>query len=115
MKYGAPIHITEEKVCKALKTFKTNKATDPNKINERVVKECISGLIYIINNIIHIFLHLCRVPKVGKIGEIIAVKKKPLPKVDNNLRPVTLTTVLGKRYKRVILPKLSACTKPITD
>ena len=36
-------------------------------------------------------------------------------KVDNDLRPITLTSILGKCFERVILPKISTCTKPIMD
>ena len=35
--------------------------------------------------------------------------------MDNDLRPVTLTSILGKCFERVILPKISTCTKPIMD
>ena len=43
------------------------------------------------------------------------MNKKPLPKVDNDLRPVTLTAILAKCFERVILPKISSHTKPIMD
>ena len=110
---GTPILIIEE-VCKVLKTLNTKKATGPDKVSGMIVKECRSSLIYIIHNIFHIPLHLCRMPHLWKIGEIIPVNKKPLPK-DNDLRPVTLTSILGKYFERAILPKISACTKPIMD
>ena len=68
-------------------------------------------LLYVAN----ISLDLCRMPNLWKIGEIIPVNKKPLPKVDNDLRPVTLTAILAKCFERVILPKISSHTKPIMD
>ena len=54
-------------------------------------------------------------PALWKIGEIIPINKKPLPKVDNDLRPVTLTAMLAKCFERAVLPKMSTCTKPIMD
>ena len=54
-------------------------------------------------------------PHLWKIGEIIPVNKKPPPKVDNDLRPVTLTAILAKCFDRVIQPKISSHTKPIMD
>ena len=54
-------------------------------------------------------------PSLWKIGEIIPVSKKPLPKVDNDLQPVTLTAVISKCFEKVILPKISACTSPFMD
>ena len=47
-------------------------------------------------NIVHISLRLCKMPALWKIGEIVPVNKKPLPKVDNDLRPVALTAILAK-------------------
>ena len=54
-------------------------------------------------------------PTLWKIGEIVPVNKKPLPKVDNDLRPVTLTSILAKCFERAVLPKISESTKPIMD
>ena len=54
-------------------------------------------------------------PALWKIGEIVPVNKKPLPKVDNDLRPVTLTAILAKCFERAVLPKISASTKPFMD
>ena len=89
--HEAPITITEEDVYKVLKEINTNKATGPDKISRRIVKQCTTSLLYIIHSIFNISLDLCRMPNLWKIGEIIPVNKKPLPKVDNDLRPVTLT------------------------
>ena len=113
--HEAPITITEEDVYKVLKEINTNKATGPDKISGRIVKQCTTSLLYIIHSIFNISLDLCRMPNLWKIGEIIPVNKKPLPKVDNDLRPVTLTAILAKCFERVILPKISSHTKPIMD
>ena len=100
---------------KSLRKINTNKATGPDKISGRIVKQCTTSLLYIIHSIFNISLDLCRMPNLWKIGEIIPVNKKPLPKVDNDLRPVTLTAILAKCFERVILPKISSHTKPIMD
>ena len=102
-------------VYKVLKEINTNKATGPDKISGRIVKQCTTSLLYIIHSIFNISLDLCRMPNLWNIGEIIPVNKKPLPKVDNDLRPVTLTAILAKCFERVILPKISSHTKPIMD
>ena len=54
-------------------------------------------------------------PALWKIGEIVPVNKKPPPKVDNDLRPVTLTAILAICFERAVLPKISTCAKPIMD
>ena len=54
-------------------------------------------------------------PALWKIGEIVPVQKKPLPKVDNDLRPVTLTAILAKYFERALLPKITTHTQPVMD
>ena len=54
-------------------------------------------------------------PALWKIGEIVPVQKKPLPKVDNDLRPVTLTVILAKCFERALLPKITTHTQPVMD
>ena len=110
-----PITISEEEVYNVLRKVNTNKATGPDKISGRIVKECISSLLYIIHSIYSFSIEQCRMPNLWKIGEIIPVNKKPFPKVDNDLRPVTLTAILAKCFERIVLPKISDCTKPVMD
>ena len=37
------------------------------------------------------------------------------PKVDNDLRPVTLTAILAKCFERALLPKVTAYTQPVME
>ena len=57
----------------------------------------------------------CVMPTLWIIGEIIPVQKKPFPKVDNVLRPVTLTAILAKCFERTLLPKITTHTQPVMD
>ena len=50
-----------------------------------------------------------------KIGEIVPVQKKPLLKVDNDPRPVTLTAILAKCFERALLPKITTHAQPVMD
>ena len=54
-------------------------------------------------------------PLSWKIGEIIPVSKKPLPVVDNDLRPVTLTAIISKCFERLMLPKIMTYVEPALD
>ena len=90
-----PITNSEE-VYNVLRKINSNKATGPDQISGQIVKECISSLLYIIHSIYSFSVEQCQMPNLWKIGEIIPVNKKPFPKVDNDLRPVTLTAILAK-------------------
>ena len=107
------IVITEEEVYKVLKSINTHKAAGPDELRGWLVKNCNSSLLNIICIIYNLSLCLCRMPVIWKLGKIILVGKKPLPEVDNDLRPVILTAILAKCLERTILPKISECTKPI--
>ena len=50
-----------------------------------------------------------------KVVEITPVSKKTLTKVDNDLRPVTLTSILSNCFERIELPKLSHRLMPVMD
>ena len=110
-----PIKITKSEVYKVLNSIKMNKGTGPDMISIKIIKKCITSLVYIIHSMLSISLDQCQMQELWKIGEIIPINKKPLPRVDNDLRPVTLTAIVAKCFERVILPKLSICTQPIMD
>ena len=110
-----PITISTQEVVKALKYIKTNKASGPDNISGLILKKCLSSLLYILHYISNQSVDLCTMPSLWKIGEIIPLSKKPLLKVDNDLRPVTLTALISKCFEKVILPKISACTSPFMD
>ena len=86
---------------RALNKINVRKASGPDRINGKLLKECKSSLFYIIHRMFEISFEFCTFPAIWKIGEIIPVAKKDLPKVDNDLRPVTLTSILSKCLERV--------------
>ena len=54
-------------------------------------------------------------PQIWKTAVDIPVPKKPIPLVDNDLRPVSLTPVLMKCFERLIKPKLQQHVKEYID
>ncbi len=54
-------------------------------------------------------------PSIWKTGEIIPVSKKPIAKVDNDLRPITLTAIISKCLERVMLAKIMSYVSPYLD
>jgi hypothetical protein len=60
----------------------------------------------VFHKIYNLSISCFKFPSIWKLGEIIPVPKKPIPKVDNDLRPVTLTAIAAKCLERIMLPKL---------
>ena len=110
-----PITISESEVYFILKSINTNKATWPDKLSSRIIKQCVTSLVPIIHTIFNNSIEQCVMPALWKIGEIVPVQKKPLPKVDNDLRPVSLTALLAKCFERSLLPKITTHTQPVMD
>lgn len=110
-----PITISEEEVLKSFNNICVKKASGPDKICAKVVKKCRNSLLYIFHKIFNLSSSVFKMPLLWKIGEVIPVSKKPIPKVDNDLRPVTLTAILSKCFERIMLPKLMYFVKPFMD
>jgi hypothetical protein len=98
--------LPEDSVRKALNKIKINKAAGPDNISGKVLKLCKDSLFYIVHQLFELSLSTCIFPSSWKIGEIIPVSKKDLPQTDNDLRPVTLTSILSKCLERVGLDLL---------
>ena len=110
-----PIEISELEVIDCLRNINVKKAAGPDKISAKIIKYCRSSLLSIIHKLFNMSASLLRMPSLWKVGEIIPVSKKPIPKVDNDLRPVTLTAILSKSLERIMLPKIFEPVKPYLD
>ena len=56
-----------------------------------------------------------KLPAIWKISHITPVPKKPQPKVNNDYRPVALTSIVMKCFERIIVSHLLPLIKPILD
>lgn len=110
-----PITVSEEEVIHAFNRLNVKKASGPDKIGALILKKCMSSLLYIVHSLFELSVQACKMPKIWKLGEIIPISKKPLPKIDNDLRPITLTAILSKTFERVMLPKLKFFIMPKID
>ena len=97
-----PIEIQDNDIIKVFSKINTQKAPGPDKIGTLLLKKCIHGLLPIIHFIFQLSAAIYHLPTIWKTGEIIPVSKKPIAKVSNDLRPVTLTPILSKFIKRIM-------------
>jgi hypothetical protein len=102
-------------VKRALNSINTQKAAGPDKIRGQLLKSCKDSLFDIIYNIFKLSFATCTYPACWKVGEIVPVSKKDLPRVDNDLRPVTLTAILSKCLEKVGLSLLMPYVKDHFD
>ena len=98
--------LSQELVKRNINGIKTQKAAGPDKINGCLLKACKGSLLYIIHKIFELSVATCNYPSCWNVGEIVPVSKKDRPKVDNDLRPVTLTAILSKCLEKVGLSLL---------
>ena len=110
-----PSVLSLELVKRIIYGIKTQKAAGPDKINGRLLKACKGSLLYIIHKIFELSVATCNYPSCWKVGEIVPVSKKDRPKVDNDLRPVTLTAILSKCLEKVGLSLLMPYVKEHFD
>ena len=107
--------LSKDIVKEALGKISVNKAAGPDKISGRILKTCKDSLLDIIHKIFSLSFATCTFPRSWKMGEIVPVPKKNLPKVDNDLRPVTLTSILAKSLERVGLSLLMPHVQEFLD
>ena len=87
--------------------MKKTKVAGPDNLSGQLLKTCSDSLLYIIHDIFELSIPTYILyPTSWKVGEIVQVAKKDLPKLDNDLRPVTLTDILSKCLERVGLSLL---------
>ena len=79
------INLQEEDGISVLNKMSVKKASGPDKISSLIIKKCLSNLQYIVHKIFQISVSAHKMPQTWKIGAIIPVSKKTLPKEDNDL------------------------------
>lgn len=109
--------LQENLVRQSLNRIKCGKATGPDNLSSKLLKGCKDSLFMIIHYIFQLSLRMCVFPDSWKIGKIVPVPKKDLPKVVNDLRPVTLTPILSKclEYvgKSLLMPHVKTQLDPL--
>ena len=95
--FTLPDNIVRKALCK----IKSKKASGPDGMSAKMLKLCRNSLEPVITKIFELSFSTCTFPATWKIGEIVPIAKKDFPVVDNDLRPVTLTSVLSKCLERI--------------
>ena len=82
----------------AFNNVNPKKSKGPDNICGKVVKTCSNEFPYIFSYIYNLSFKNHYIPKIWKLSEVIPVPKKPNFSVMNDLRPITLTSIITKCF-----------------
>lgn len=109
------IVLSVENVRKCLKSVKAHKASGPDNISSKVLKECSSELAPIFCDLYNMSLETGTVPSLWKTSTIVPVPKKSKIEKMNDYRPVALTPVPMKCMEKLVLQEIRPMLKQYMD
>ena len=96
------INITLQDVTDQIQILDISKSYGPDDISPRFLKEGIDVLSIILQRIFNLSLSSCIFPNIWKKANVMPIHKKG-PKGDiNNYRPISLLSVVGKVFERIV-------------
>ena len=114
--YLENIVIEEREVETALKAIDPTKATGPDNISSRLLKECAESLAYPLTRIFNASLKTGKVPSSWKQAKVCPVFKKGEKCDIKNYRPISLLAISSKILERCIFNRIIGYIDPqITD
>ena len=100
------INITANGVHKCLKNLKVNKATGPDDISARVLKECAAELAPMLSFIFQQSIKCGEVPHDWRRANVVPIFKKGDRAKPSNYRPVSLTAISCKIVEHIIVSNM---------
>ena len=110
-----PVIVDENEVFLQLKGVNSRKASGPDGISGKILRNCARELTRPFHYLFQRSLDKKENPLCWKTSTIIPVAKKPRPSELNDYRPVALTSVVMKCFERIVLKKLLQPIKELID
>ncbi|KAK2883355.1 hypothetical protein Q8A73_022288 [Channa argus] len=107
--------LTPDSVRRSFSKINARKATGPDNILRRVLRDCAAELTNVFTGIFNISLRQAVVPTCFKATIIIPVQKKPSPSCFNDYRPVALTPIIMKCFERLVMHHIKSALPPSLD
>ena len=85
-----------------LKSLQLGKATGPDAINNRVLKELAKPLSFPLSDLFNFSLTSGKVPLIWKVANVTPIFKKDDPSVVSNYRPISLLSTVGKVLEKIV-------------
>ena len=96
------IHITEGEVLDILKTLNVSKASGPDGISPRMLKEAAPCIADPLAKLFNLSLTLNKFPNDWKKANVLPLHKKGPENACENYRPISLLNVVGKVFEKII-------------
>lgn len=100
------ISITEQEVADALKLLNPNKASGPDEIPARLLKEAGNTIVTVLTKLFNLSLETATVPTEWKMANIVPIYKKGDKQIVSNYRPISLLSVVSKIFEKIIFKHL---------
>ena len=110
-----PLCLSADSVKRTLAAINTRKATGPDNIPGRALKDCAEELKVVFTDIFNTSLKQAIVPSCFKAATIIPVPKKTAPSCFNDYRPVALTPIIMKCFERLVMSHIKSILPPTLD
>ena len=96
------VEILDSEVTDVLKILKTNKATGPDGISNKMLKSTCNTICIPLTKLFNLSLRGSSYPKLWKISHVMPLFKKGDKALTCNYRPVSLTSNVSKTFERII-------------
>lgn len=96
------ITATEKDVSDILKSLNVNKATGPDGISPKMLKEAGAAIVKPLTTLINMSLSTSLYPKDWKLANVLPLYKKNDRRLINNYRPISLLSCVSKVMERVV-------------
>ena len=106
------IVLTPNEVQLVLKSLPMGKASGPNVINNRILKELAIEISLPLCTLFNLSLQTGTAPESDKEGNVCSILKKDDPSLPNNYRPITLLNSEDKAFERPVFKHLYYLPKP---
>ena len=100
---------------KHLSNINSNKASGPDGIHGKILKNCSESLAYPLSLILKVSYNTGSLPKEWKLANVVPIHKKGGKDDIKNYRPISLTCLVMKLFERILKKELLLRTSHLLD
>ena len=109
------IDFCHRKIRKLLLKINPNKASSPDEIHGKILKNCAVSLAYPLSLMFKLSYNLGSLPREWKLANVVPVHKKGSKNNIENYRPISLTSLVMKTFEKIIKQEILLKTSHLLD